>query len=177
MHRPFGLLTVLCLSILASSAVAQPLWADTRVGMSEAEVLAAVPGASLVSESARETDIFGTEWSVETRTVRIHDLTGSATFGFDDAALRVAKLHFESPLTGVAGDGQCAGLLAAMAERHGAVGATERHSSLGMTFTQATWLDGTVQVVAMCFGSAHVTRFFVGIRPLSTRELSAMRPL
>jgi hypothetical protein len=166
---------VVLLSMLGSAGVAQPLWAGALVGMSEAELLAAVPGAALVPEADRQTDIFGTDWSVEARDVQVLDLTGRATFGFDEAALRVAKLQFDSALTGVAGDGQCAGLLAAMTERHGAAGATERHASLGMSFTQATWLDGTVQVVAMCFGGAHSTRFFVGIRPLSPRELAAMR--
>jgi hypothetical protein len=175
MQRPVTFFMVLGLSILLSAGAAQSLWADARVGMSKAEVLAVVPGAALVPETARESDVFGTEWSVETREVRVLDLTGSATFGFDDAALRVAKLHFESPLTGVAGDAQCAGLLGVMTERHGAAGATERHTSLGMSFTQSTWLDGRVQVVAMCLGTAHGTRYFVGIRPLSERELSAMR--
>ncbi len=175
MQRPVVFSLVLCLSILVSAGAAQPLWADTRVGMSEAQVLAVVPGAALVPESARATDVFGTAWSVESRDVRVLDLTGSATFGFDDAALRVAKLQFASPLTGVAADAECAGLLGTLTERHGTPGATERHASLGMSFTQATWLDGTVQVVAMCLGSAHATRYFVGIRPLSARELTAMR--
>jgi hypothetical protein len=172
------MLRVVVLSLwvmVLSGAQAQPLWGDARVGMSESEVLATVPGAVLLPEEARESDLFGTAWSVSQHGVEVRDLLGTATFGFDDAALRVVKLEFASPLAGLAADVQCASLLGALSERHGAPGATERHSSLGIAFTQATWIDGPLVVVAMCMGGAQGTTFFVGIRPLTPRELEVRR--
>jgi hypothetical protein len=164
-----GLVTVL------SWASAESLWAGARLGMSESEVLAATPGATLLPDDERESDLFGTSWSVAAKGVRLDDLEGVATFGFDDAALRVVKLDFASSRTGWEADAQCAGLIGTLTERHGAAGATERQTILGLSFTQATWLDGPLVVVAMCMSGAQGSSFFVGIRPLTTRELEAQR--
>jgi hypothetical protein len=166
---------VVVLVTVGSWGFAQSLWQGARLGMSEAEVLAVVPGATLLAEEERERDLFGTSWSVAAKGVRLNDLEGMATFGFDDAALRVVKLDFASSRSGREADAECAGLIGSLTARHGAAGSTERQTTLGLSFTQATWIDGPLVVVAMCMSGAQGSSFFVGIRPLTFRELEARR--